>query len=40
MTEIVTGKVDVVARIEQVDRGRVPQDMNVTSIGWERGLGA
>jgi hypothetical protein len=33
MTEMVTGKVDVFARVEHMNGSGVPQDMNVTPIG-------
>ena len=38
MTEMVTGEVYIFARVEHVDGSRVPQDMNVTSIGRKGGL--
>jgi hypothetical protein len=39
MPQVISGEVDVFARIEHVDGGRVAQDMNVAPIGWKIGLG-
>ena len=39
MTEMVSGEVDIFPRFGYVDGSRVPQNMNVTSIGRKRGLG-
>jgi hypothetical protein len=36
---MITREIDVFARIEHVDGRRVPEDMNVASIGWKIGLG-
>jgi hypothetical protein len=37
--EVIPGEVDVFARVEHVDGGRVAQDMNVAPIGWKIRLG-
>jgi hypothetical protein len=39
MPQVISGEVDVFARIEHVDGGRVAQDMNVAPIGWKIRLG-
>ena len=40
MSEMVTGEVDVFARVEHVDGGRVAQDMNVAKGGGKVSLGS
>jgi hypothetical protein len=39
MSQVVTGEVDVFARVEDVDGGRVAKHMHVTAIGWQACLG-
>jgi hypothetical protein len=39
MPQMIPGEVDVFARVEDVDGGRVAKHMNVAAIGWQACLG-
>ena len=39
MPEVITVEIDVFARVEHVNGGRVAKHMDVATIGWEAGLG-
>lgn len=39
MSQVVAGEVDVFARVEHVNGGRVAKHMDVATIGWQACLG-